>query len=80
MGRLDTVKITIWRKFLIHHGFEYHETTASHEHWRKSGILRRVTFQCTKKEIPLYIVGKNLATMNLTKRDLEVFLDRKGKM
>lgn len=74
------MKIAIWRKFLIYHGFEYYETNASHEHWRKQGILRRVTFQCTKKEIPLYVICTNLETMKLTKRDLELFLDRKGKM
>ena len=79
MGVLGPIKLSDWRKYLKHKGCEYHSTNASHEHWTKQGLLRRITFQCTNKEVPIFIIGKCLQTMGETKEDLLESLNKSSK-
>lgn len=68
MAKLVPVSVKKWRKFLKNEGLHYVRTSSSHEIWNADPELRRpVTFRNTDKDIPVFIIGKCLETMGISR-------------
>ena len=77
MGRLDTVPLKVFRKFLISQGLEMKGTSGGHEIWSKPGMLRPVVLQTHVDTVPIGHIVTNLASMHVDKMKLIEFLGSK---
>ena len=66
MSRLGSIKVKDFRKFLKSEGLKYYRTEGSHEIWGRIDLLRPITFQGAKKEIPPFHIRTNLKTLDVS--------------
>jgi hypothetical protein len=77
MGKLDTVSLKLFRKFLLSQGLEMRGTSGGHEIWLKPGMLRPVVIQTHVDPVPIGHIATNLASMHVDKVKLMEFLGSK---
>jgi predicted RNA binding protein YcfA (HicA-like mRNA interferase family) len=71
MGFFDTIKISIFVKFLNAHGFYERNQTGSYINFHKHGCIKIITIPRHKKEIPVYVVK---VAMKILKMSRDEFL------
>lgn len=66
MGKLTSIKVTTFRKFLEQIGCKMYRVRSSHEIWARKDLTRPVTFRNTKKEIEPFHIRTNLRTLDIS--------------
>ncbi|MCG8322769.1 MAG: type II toxin-antitoxin system HicA family toxin [Cytophagales bacterium] len=66
MGKLTSIKVTTFRKFLEQVGCKFYRVRASHEIWGRKDLTRPITFRNTKKEIEPFHIRTNLKTLGIS--------------
>jgi hypothetical protein len=67
--KLSNVSLSEYRRFLLKAGCSYYKTNGGHEHWRKEGLLRPITFQTHIDPVPEFIIRNALRSLGLNKQD-----------
>jgi hypothetical protein len=75
--KLQNISIREFKSFLSFHGLKHIRTSGGHEIWSRKDLLRPVVFQTHIDPIPIFIIKNNIRNMNLTVKDLRVYLNNK---
>ncbi|TAE33549.1 MAG: type II toxin-antitoxin system HicA family toxin [Cytophagales bacterium] len=73
---LSNILLSEYRKFLQNAGCSHYKTNSGHEHWRKEGLTRPITFQTHIDPVPEFIIQNALRTLGLTKKDFHDLLNK----
>ena len=79
MGKLDTVSLSEFRKFLLSQRLELKGTSGGHEIWSKQGMVRPVVLQTHVDPVPRDHISSNLRSIPAEKNVLLAFLGSKKK-
>lgn len=66
MGELQSIKTSLFRKFLLSQGLVHARTRGDHEVWSKPGMTRPVIIQAKNKNVPAAHIRTNLKTLGLS--------------
>ena len=67
MGFFETIKVSIFVKFLNAYGFYERNQTGSHINFHKRGCIKIITVPRHKKEVPVYVVKTAMKILNMSR-------------
>lgn len=73
--KLSNISLREYRRFLQNAGCVCYAVNSGHEHWRKEGLTRPITFQTHIDPVPEFIVKNALRTLGLTKQQFHKLLN-----
>jgi hypothetical protein len=73
--KLSNISLNEYRQFLQNAGCTYYKTNGGHEHWRREGLLRPITFQTHIDPVPEFIIQNALRALGLSKKDFHIILN-----
>jgi hypothetical protein len=71
---LKNIPLRTFREFLVYKGLKHIRTSAGHEVWTSSNLLRPVVIQTHIDPVPEFIVKRNLSTIGSNRDEFIEFL------
>ena len=74
--KLSNISLAEYRRFLTNVGCEHYKTNSGHEHWRKDGLTRPITFQTHIDPVPEFIIQNALRSLGISKKDFHEIMNK----